>query len=139
MSDLLEEDTPTLLQQPSQEELEDFKMRVSEWTKLDDQVRKLNIAIRERRTHQRALADGIKTFMSSYGYDNLNTNQGRIVHSVRKAKQPIKIHEIRELLLEGKALSGEQLFKAIFEKERPVIEKQSIRRVIPKVSMSLEI
>jgi len=137
MSDLLEEETP--VQQPTQEELEDFKMRVSEWTKLDDQVRKLNIAIRERRTHQRALADGIQNFMVKFGYDNLNTNQGRIVHSVRKTKEPIKIHEIRDLLLEQKNLSGEQIFKAIFEKERPVVEKQSIRRVIPKVSMSLEI
>lgn len=137
MSDLLEEETPSL--QPTTEELEDFKMRVSEWTKLDDQVRKLNIAIRERRTHQRALAEGIQSFMSKYGYDNLNTNQGRIVHSIRKTKEPIKVHEIRDLLLEQKNLSGEQLFKAIFEKERPVIEKQSIRRVIPKVSMSLEI
>jgi len=137
MSDLLEEETP--VQQPTQEELEDFKMRVSEWTKLDDQVRKLNIAVRERRTHQRALADGIQNFMVKFGYDNLNTNQGRIVHSVRKTKEPIKIHEIRDLLLEQKNLSGEQIFKAIFEKERPVVEKQSIRRVIPKVSMSLEI
>ena len=137
MSDLLEEETP--VQQPTQEELEDFKMRVSEWTKLDDQVRKLNIAIRERRTHQRALADGIQNFMVKFGYDNLNTNQGRIVHSVRKTKEPIRIHEIRDLLLEQKNLSGEQIFKAIFEKERPVVEKQSIRRVIPKVSMSLEI
>lgn len=137
MSDLLEEETPTL--QPTPEELEDFKMRVSEWTKLDDQVRKLNIAVRERRTHQRALAEGIQSFMSKYGYDNLNTNQGRIVHTVRKTKEPIKIHEIKDLLMEQKNLSGEQLFKAIFEKERPVIEKQSIRRVIPKVSMSLEI
>lgn len=137
MSDLLEEETPPL--QPTPEELEDFKMRVSEWTKLDDQVRKLNIAIRERRTHQRALAEGIQSFMSKYGYDNLNTNQGRIVHTIRKTKEPIKIHEIKDLLMEQKNLSGEQLFKAIFEKERPVIEKQSIRRVIPKVSMSLEI
>jgi len=77
--------------------------------------------------------------MSSYGYDNLNTAQGRIVHSVRKSKQPIKINEIREIIMQKKTLSGEELFKAIFEKERPTIEKQSIRRIIPKVSMSLEI
>ena len=137
MSDLIEEEVPAM--QPTQEELDDFKARVSEWTKLDDQVRKLNIAIRERRTHQRALADGIQGFMGKYGYDNLNTNQGKIIHSVRKTKQPIKITEIRDLLLEKKEMSGQELFKTIFEKERPVIQKQSIRRVIPKVSMSLEI
>jgi hypothetical protein len=125
--------------QPTPEELEDFKARVSEWTKLDDQVRKLIIAVKERRTHQKALSDGIQQFMTKYGYDNLNTNYGRIVHSVRKVKQPIKISEIRSLITQENTLRGDELIKFIFETERPIIEKQSIRRVIPKVSMLLDI
>jgi hypothetical protein len=137
MSDLLEETHP--VEEPTKEELDDFKARVSEWTKLDDQVRKLNIAIRERRVHQKALAEGIQSFMSKYGYDNLNTNQGRIIHNVRKVKTPIKISEIRDILHEKNNLTGEQLLKEIFEKDRPVVEKKSIRRVIPKVSMHLEL
>lgn len=125
--------------QPSDEELAEFKNRVSEWTKLDDQVRKLIIAVKERRTHQKALSEGIQQFMTKYGYDNLNTNYGRIVHSVRKVKQPIKLIEIRELIKRENTLKGDQLIKLIFDSERPVVEKQMIRRVIPKVSMSLEI
>lgn len=125
--------------QPSDEELAEFKNRVSEWTKLDDQVRKLIIAVKERRTHQKALSEGIQQFMTKYGYDNLNTNYGRIVHSVRKVKQPIKLIEIRELITRENTLKGDELIKLIFESERPVVEKQMIRRVIPKVSMSLEI
>lgn len=125
--------------QPSDEELAEFKNRVSEWTKLDDQVRKLIIAVKERRTHQKALSEGIQQFMTKYGYDNLNTNYGRIVHSVRKVKQPIKLPEIRELIKREPTLKGDELIKLIFESERPVVEKQMIRRVIPNVSMSLEI
>lgn len=124
--------------EPTQEELDEFKTRVAEWTKLDDQVRKLIIAVKERRTHQKALSDGIQVFMSKYGYDNLNTNYGRIIHSVRKIKQPLKISEIKELITKENTLSGEELLKAIFDVERPMREKQLIRRVIPKVSMSLD-
>jgi len=125
--------------QPTDEELNDFKARVTEWTKLDDQVKKLNIAIRERRLHQRALSDGIIKFMSTYGYGNLNTNQGRILHTVRKVKQPLKVNEVKTLILENIKLPGEELVKKIFESERPIVEKQGIRRVVPKVSMHLEI
>lgn len=136
MSDLIEEE-PTI--QPSPEELEEFKSRVGEWTKIDDQIRKLYVAVRERRVHQKALAEGIMAFMKKFGYDNLNTNQGRIHHTVRKVKMPIKISEIREELEQKKDMTGEALFREIFEKERPTIEKEGIRRVIPKVSMHLEI
>jgi hypothetical protein len=136
MSD--EEENIEILE-PTPEELEEFKTRVSEWTKLDDQIRKLIIAAKERRTHQKALSDGIQQFMTKYGYDNLNTNYGRIIHSVRKVKKPIKICEIRELITRENTLRGDELIKFIFETtERPVVEKQVIRRVIPKVSMSLE-
>jgi len=132
------EDEDVEILEPTPEELEEFKARVAEWTKLDDQVRKLIIAVKERRTHQKALSDGIQIFMNKYGYDNLNTNYGRIIHSVRKVKQPLKISEIKDLITKENTLSGENLIKAIFETERPTHEKQIIRRVIPKVSMSLD-
>ena len=124
-----------LSQQPTAEELEEFKTQVAEWTKLDDQVKKLNTAIRERRVHQRALSNGIQSFMAKFGYGNLNTNQGRIVYTVRKCKQPVKITEVKKVLLER----DQDLAKELFEGDRPVLEKSSIRRIVPKVSMSLEI
>jgi len=124
---------------PDEEELTDFRAKVAEWVKLDDQVRKLDIAIRERRVHQKALSESIQKFMVQYGYDKLNTTQGRICHSVRKVKQPIKLHEIKEKLLECKEMNGGDLFKAIFESERPVKENTSIRRVIPRVSMNIDL
>lgn len=131
----MEEEEAPLTQQPSPEELEEFKTQVAEWTKIDEQVKKLNTAIRERRVHQRALSIGIQTFMAKYGYGNLNTNQGRIVYTVRKCKQPIKVTEVKKVLMER----DQELAKEVFESERPILEKSSIRRIVPKVSMSLEI
>jgi hypothetical protein len=124
---------------PSEEDLADFRAKVSEWMKMDDQIRKLEVAIRERKVHQKALSSGIQKFMDTYGYDNLNTNQGRIRHSVRTVKIPVKLTEVKEKLLEFKHLTGEELFKTIFESDRPTKENKSIRRVIPKISMNLDL
>ena len=125
---------------PTETELEDFKAKVSEYLKLDDQVRKLNIAIRERRVHLRALSEKIQDFMNRYEIGTLNTQHGeRIHHKVRQSKVPIKIVDVKELLLEKRHLTGEQLFKELFESERPTKEVKTIRRVIPKVSLNLDI
>ena len=124
---------------PTLEELEQFKAQVGEWLKLDDQVRKLSVAVRERRVHQRALSSNIQTFMIKYGYDNLNTQYGRICAVVRQVKQPLKLTDVRTKILEYQGLSGEQLIDRIFAETRPLVEKKSLRRVIPKVSMHLEI
>jgi hypothetical protein len=69
---------------PSEEELNMFRQRVSEWTKLDDMIRKLTMALREKKVHQKAITQKIEEFMIRHGYDNLNTQQGRIQHKVRQ-------------------------------------------------------
>ena len=149
----IEEEIP----RPSEAETHDFKQQVSEWLKLDDQVRKLNIAIRERRTHQRALSSKVQDFMIKYKYDNLNTTQGVIKSNIRNVKQPLKMTEVRIKLDEifNGGLSGltstdneesvveylklKKLIEDIFETERPTTEKHSLKRSIPKVSMRLEL
>ena len=102
MSDLIETESidDYELEVPTDEELFDFKNMVAEWTKMDDQIRKLNIAVRERRVLQKTLGEKIQSFMKTYSYDTLNTKQGKIHHSVRKTKQPIKINDIKEVLKE---------------------------------------
>lgn len=133
-------DEDNLFHPPTEDDLEMFRQQVSEWTKLDDQVKKLNIAVRERRTHQRALSNKIQEFMIKYGYDNLNTQCGRIKASVAQVKQPLKLKDIRAKILELHNLSGEELVAKIFDDDnRPVCEKRSLRRIMPKVSLSLDI
>lgn len=134
-----EDEEDTNLPVPTEEDLSLFRQRVQEWTRLDDVIRKLGTALRERKVHQKAITQKIEEFMVKYGYDNLNTQQGRIQHKTRQVKQPLKLTDVKSMILENQGLSGEELVKKIFEAERPVEEKKSLRRIVPKVSMSLDI
>jgi len=122
--------------EPSSEELDTLKALVNEWFKFDDQIRKLHIAIKERKVHQKALNNKIEKFMFDYKYKDLNTQHGRIKANERKVKVPVKMSEIKEKILHFKDLSGEDLLNEIFS-DRPVIVKKNIRRVIPQVNLQI--
>lgn len=122
---------------PTPEELEEFKHQVAQWIHLDDQVRKLVVAVKERKTAMNALNPIIQAFMMKYNYDDLSTQSGKIRTTKRTVKAPIKMSEVKNKILELD--SGDELVKKIFEAERPTMEKTSLRRIIPKVSLSLDI
>jgi hypothetical protein len=126
--------------EPSKEELETFKNLVAEWFKYDDVIRKLVVALKERKTLQKALNSKIEDFMFRYKYQDLNTQNGRIKATLKETPKPINLKEIREILEQNKELKGTELLEKIFNKEdRPLITKKSIKRIIPKVSLSLDI
>ncbi len=78
--------------------------------------------------------------MFTYNYNDLNTQNGRLKATVRTSHKPINIKEIKEILENNKDLKGEELLSKIFNKEdRPVTTKKVIKRIIPKVSLSLDI
>ncbi len=126
--------------EPSKEELETFKNLVNEWFKYDDIIRKLIVALKERKNHQRVLNNKIEDFMFQYKYNDLNTQNGRLKATIKTSHKPINIKEIKELLEKNKDLKGEELLELINNKnERPTTTKKVIKRIIPKVSLSLDI
>jgi len=126
--------------EPTKEELETFKNLVSEWFKYDDIIRKLEVALKERKTLQRALNNKIEDFMFTYKYNDLNTQNGRIRATIKTVQKPINIKEIKTIIENHKDLTGNELISLIFNKEdRPTTTKKIIKRVIPKVSLSLDI
>jgi hypothetical protein len=126
--------------EPDTEEMETFKNLVKDWFKYDDAIRKLKIAIRERKTLQSVLNNKIEEFMFKYNYNDLNTQDGRLKTNVRKVHKPVNIKDVREIINNNINLTGSELLAKIFNKEeRPIVETRSIKRVIPKVSMSLDI
>lgn len=137
--DLEEVDAGEEERPPTEDEMQLFRQQVSEWMKLDDSIRKLSVAVRERKIHQQALTIKIQEFMVKFKYDNLNTQMGRIKSNVRQVKAPLRLADIREKILALQGLSGEELVAKIFDEERPTTEKRTLRRVIPKVSMSLDL
>ena len=137
--DLIEDIIKTT-SEPTTEEMDTFKNLVADWFKYDDAIRKLKIAIRERKTLQQALNNKIEEFMFKYNYNDLNTQNGRLKTNVKNVYKPINIKEVRDIINNNKHLTGEELLAKIFNKEeREMIVKKSIKRIIPKVSMSLDI
>lgn len=126
--------------EPTTEEMDTFKNLVADWFKYDDHIRKLKIAIRERKTLQQVLNNKIEEFMFKYNYNDLNTQNGRLKTNIRNVYKPINIKDVRDIINNNKHLTGEELLAKIFNKEeREVIVKKTIKRIIPKVSMSLDI
>jgi hypothetical protein len=126
--------------EPTKDELETFKNLVNEWFKYDDIIRKLEVALKERKTLKRALNGKIEEFMFKYKYNDLNTQNGRIKASVKTTYKPINIKEIKMLIENNKGMTGEELLNILFNKEeRPVTTKNVIKRIVPKVSLSLDI
>jgi hypothetical protein len=137
-----DDDNKSTIIKPTEENFGQFKQQVSEWIKIDDQIRKLSIALRERRTHQRALGKKIQEFMINHNYDNLDTRQGVIQSNVKEVAVPIKLTEVRtkiEELDDNVSLTKEQIIERFFEIERPMVKKQSLLRKIPKVSIHLDL
>jgi len=125
--------------EPTEEELDNFKNLVNDWFKYDDTIRKLQIAIKERKSYQRVLNNKIQDFMFRYKYNDLNTQHGRIKANMKEINAPLKVVDIREKIAQYKDLSGDNLIKQIFQDDRKVITKKSLTRVMPKVSLSLDI
>lgn len=126
---------------PSDEELTTFKDQLNEYNKVDIAIKRLTIALKERRTHLNALALPIQTFMIKYGYDDINLQESNVnIKSViKKVPKPIKLTDIRKKLEElGESqVTGEELLKDIFESERELQEKKYIKRILPKIPNSL--
>ena len=102
--------------EPSKEELESIKNLVNDWFKYDDQIRKLQIAMKERKNYQRVLNSKIEQFMFNYKYNDLNTQHGRIKTNVKECKVPIKMNDIKTKIMQYNNLSGEELLKRISKK-----------------------
>ena len=138
-TDLID-DIISTAKEPTVDEMDTFKNLVADWFKYDDAIRKLKIAIRERKTLQQVLNNKIEDFMFKYNYNDLNTQNGRLKTNVKNVYKPINIKEVREIINNNKHLTGEELLAKIFNKdEREMVVKKTIRRIIPKVSMSLDI
>ena len=122
------------------EELTDVKNVVEQWNRLDAQIRKLRVALRERCVHQKKMGERILNFIQTHKLDGLNTSQGVIKTAVRRVKAPLKIQDVRaQVLALSTELTGEALVQRIFDGERPSVEKVSLRKVVPKVHMSLDV
>ena len=110
--------------------LEEFKSHVKDWLELDNQLKRLAAAAKERRKKKNDINLKILEFMGRFNIEDLNTKEGIIRYRKTYVKEPLSQKTIKTKL--------EELFKDdldIFEKvqkiftERGKIEKASLRRL----------
>jgi hypothetical protein len=114
---------------PNPEELEEFKNCVKAWIEIDNTVKKLQQAMRERNAIKKQITEKITNFMSKFNIEDLNTKEGKLRYRVTQVKVTPKPTEIKTKLVEyfSPETTAEELTKKIFD-NNAVVEKHSLRR-----------
>ena len=112
------------------EELQEFKNQVKTWLDLDVVIKRLQIAIKERKKIQVVLNEKILKFMILHSIEDLNTKSGTIRYKSSKVKAPLSQKSIKMKLTEtfdGNTKIIEKINKVFDDRETK--EKQTLRKL----------
>lgn len=123
-----------LMETPDNMALEEFKQQVKVWIEIDNQVKKMNQIVKEKKAIQKHLTEKILAFMQRYSIEDLNTKDGKLRYKVSYTKPVVrKAKEIKDKLLnyfEHDKETGKKVVDAVFEpEEQTKVEKVSLRRL----------
>jgi hypothetical protein len=107
-----------LVEVPDPVDLENFKQQVRTWVELDSSMKKLQAAIKERRSYKKMLTDKILAFMDRYNIEDLNTKEGRLRYNVVYVKPALSQKDIKSKLEQyfaSDAVTGQNVVSAVFE------------------------
>lgn len=116
-------------ERPNATQMEDFSQSVAMWLKLDTEISRLMLALRERRAAKLQLTQHILSFMTKFGIDDLDTLECRISCRVRRVKTPLPYRTIQERLAgiyANDPITARSITAAVFNRDR--VEKVSLRR-----------
>ena len=116
--------------------LEEFKNQVKVWWELDTAIKRLQIAVRERKKAQSVMKTKILDFMKKYSVEDLNTKEGVLRYKTAYVKAPLSQKNIKEKLTEyfNKDPAALTILKKVFE-DRETVEKVSLRRVTNSLAL----
>lgn len=122
-----------LVNAPDNMSLEEFKHQVKMWIELDNQIKKVNEVLKEKKSVQKVLTEKILAFMARYNIEDLNTKDGKLRYKVTQVKPAVKQTTIKKKLLNffeyDKDLS-EKVMRAVFEDPGDSrVAKPSLRRL----------
>ena len=66
-----------------------LQVSVKEYLQVDDEIFALNKALKERRDKKKKLSEYILSLMKEFEIHNMNINNGKLIYSVTKRKEPI--------------------------------------------------
>ena len=110
--------------------LEEFKDNVKQWLELDNQLKRLAAASKERRKKKNDINLKILEFMGKFNIEDLNTKDGIIRYKKTFVKEPLSQKTIKtklEELFKDDQENFEKIEKIFTDREK--VEKTSLRRL----------
>lgn len=110
-----------------------LQQNVKDYLEIDDQIKALNKAIKERRQKKTELSNEILVTMKKFEINNMNTKNGKLIYAVSKSKKGLNTKSlIKGLNLYFKdELKATEVGKIVMD-SREVVEKVSLRRTVNK-------
>ena len=114
-------------------QLANFKEKVKQYLNLDDDIRKLEKVIREKKQTKQKLTETILTFMNDYNIEDMTTGNGKLKRSVSYTKKPLNKETLKSKLGEyfKNYEKGEEIANYIIDK-RDKEERVRLKRFIKK-------
>lgn len=120
------------------EDFIEFKKNVKDWITLDDDIIKLQRAIKERKTKKNEITPKIMEFMNQYEINDLNTNDGKLKFTKSLQTKPLNkqflIARLGDFFKDFN--KGEKAATFLLE-NRDKEEKFKLRRVLNKKEFNL--
>jgi hypothetical protein len=128
----------------SEEEFQFFKdklkIEVKDYLELDDQIKAINKALKERRDRKKALSESILENMKKFQIDFMSTKNGKLTYSESKRKEPLN----KKNLITGLNTyfnnedESKRVSKVVLESRKDVV-KVTLRRTINKKKNTMDI
>lgn len=128
----------------SEEQFQFFKDKlktdVKEYLEIDDQIKALNKALKERRDKKKILSENILENMKKFEIDFMNTKNGKLTYSESKRKEPLN----KKNLITGlnnyfnNEEESKRVSKVVLESRKDVV-KVTLRRTINKKKNTMDI
>ena len=113
---------------------ENLQNNVKEYLELDDHIKALNKAIKERRKKKNDLSLSILESMKQYDINFMNIKGGKLIYSVTKNKAPINKENITKSLSNyfNNNQRANEVCKYIFDnREKKIVN--TVKRITPKI------
>ena len=107
---------------------------IKEWIKLDNEINKLNLEMKERKEKKKKLSADLVVVMKKNDLDCFDINGGALIYKKNKIKKPINAKNLMSVLqnyYKNDPKHAEDLTKHIMENREEQI-KETIRRKIDK-------
>lgn len=130
---MMEEDNEDSYINDTNPEFLDFKENVKEWITLDDDIKTLNNALKERKKKKQELTPKVLDFMNEYEVHDVKTTDGQLKFSKSLTSKPLNkkylISRLGDFFKDYN--KGEKAVEFIYE-NRDKEEKLKLKRIIKK-------